>query len=79
MSGPCLDRKWVWKGDKMMKSANGATLKYVAIGFACLVIALASVRALELHEMGPALVGATMISVLVASTAETRKADPKRS
>lgn len=57
-----------------MKKWNVATLRYVGMGFACLVIALATVRALDLQEIGPAVIGATMISLLVASTAEIRKA-----
>lgn len=57
-----------------MKKWNTATLRYVGMGFACLVIATATVRALDLQDIGPAVVGATMISLLIASTAETRKA-----
>ncbi len=57
-----------------MKKLNTGTLKYVGIGFACLVIAVATVRAFGLSELGPAVIGATMLSVLVASTAETRHA-----
>ncbi|HNY78355.1 MAG: hypothetical protein RBS72_10750 [Sedimentisphaerales bacterium] len=57
-----------------MKKWNAATLRYVGMGFACLIISLATVRAFDLHDIGPAVVGATMLSLLVASTAETRKA-----
>lgn len=57
-----------------MKKWDTATLRYVGMGFACLVIALATVRALDLYDIGPAVIGATMLSLLVASTAETRKA-----
>lgn len=57
-----------------MKKWNAATLRYVAMGLACLVIALATVQALDLHDIGPAVIGATMLSLLVASTAEARKA-----
>lgn len=57
-----------------MKKWNLATLKYVGIGFSCLVIALATVRALDLQDMAPVAVGAVMLSVLIASTAETTKA-----
>jgi hypothetical protein len=57
-----------------MKKWNTNTLRYAGMGFACLIIALATVRALNLQDLGPAVVGATMISLLVASTAETRKA-----
>lgn len=57
-----------------MRKPNTVTLKYVGIGFACLVIAVATVRAFGLRELGPVVIGATMLSVLVASTAETRNA-----
>ena len=57
-----------------MKKLNVTTLKYAGIGFACLVIAMATLRAFDLHEIGPAAVGAVMLSLLIASTAETRKA-----
>ena len=57
-----------------MKKWNLTTLKYVGIGFSCLVIALATVRALDLQDMAPVAVGAVMLSVLIASTAETHKA-----
>ncbi len=57
-----------------MKKWNAATLRYAGVGLACLIIALATVRALDLHDIGPAVIGATMLSLLVASTAETRKA-----
>ena len=56
-----------------MKKWNTATLKYVGIGFSCLVIALATLRAFDIQEMAPVAVGAMMLSVLIASTAETRK------
>ncbi len=57
-----------------MKKWNTATLKYVGMGFACWVVALATVRALDLQDIGPMVVGATMLSLLIASMAETRKA-----
>ena len=57
-----------------MKKLNGITLKYTGIGFACLVIAMATLRVLDLSDIGPAIVGAVMLSLLVASTAETHKA-----
>jgi voltage-gated potassium channel Kch len=53
-----------------MKKFNWATLKYAAIGFACLVIGTATVRALDLPEIGPVVVGAIMLSLLIASTNE---------
>lgn len=57
-----------------MKKLNVTTLKYAGIGFACLVIAMATLRVLGLSEIGPAVIGAVMLSLLVASTAETHKA-----
>jgi hypothetical protein len=57
-----------------MKKLSTTTLKYVGIGFACLVIAMATLRAFDLGEIGPAAIGAVMLSVLIASTAETHKA-----
>jgi hypothetical protein len=57
-----------------MKKFNWVTLKYAAIGFACLVMATATVRALDLPEIAPAIIGAIMISLLVAATNEPRKA-----
>jgi len=62
------------KGATTMKKCKVITLKYAAIGFACLVIAMATTRALDLPEIAPAVVGAVMLSLLVASTEETRKA-----
>jgi len=57
-----------------MKKLNVTTLKYAGIGLACLVIAMATLRVLDLSEIGPAIIGAVMLSLLVASTAETHKA-----
>lgn len=57
-----------------MRKCQAITLKYAAIGFACLIIALATTRALNLPEIAPAVVGGVMLSLLVASTEETRKA-----
>jgi hypothetical protein len=57
-----------------MKKWNFATLKYVGIGFSCLVIALATLRALDLQDIAPVAVGAVMLSVLIASTAEMHNA-----
>lgn len=56
-----------------MKKWNAAMLRYAGVGLACLIIALATVRALDLQDIGPAVIGATMLSLLVASTAEIRK------
>ena len=58
----------------MMKKCKAVTFKYAGIGFACLVIAMATMRVLDLPEIAPAVVGAVMLSLLVASTEETRKA-----
>ena len=57
-----------------MKKCKRVTLKYAAIGFACLVIATATVRALDLPEFAPAIIGAVMLSLLVASTNEPKEA-----
>ena len=57
-----------------MKKCKVVTLKYAAIGFACLVMGMATVRALDLPEIAPAIIGAIMLSLLVASTNETKEA-----
>jgi len=62
------------RGELTMKKLNFTTLKYVGIGFSCLVIALTTLRALDLQDIAPGAVGAVMLSVLIASTAETTKA-----
>lgn len=57
-----------------MKKCKLVTLKYAAIGFACWVIATATVRALDLPDFAPAIIGAVMLSLLVASTNEPKEA-----
>ena len=58
-----------------MRRPDTTSLKYVAIGFACLVIAMAILRTLGHLDVAPGVVGAIMLSVLVASAAERRKAE----
>ena len=60
-----------------MKKLNWATLKYAAIGFACLIIGTATVRALDLPEIAPAITGAIMISLVIAATNEPAR-QPKK-
>ena len=48
-------------------------LKYVAIGFACLVIAMAILRTLGMGDRAAGVAGAVMFSVLVAATSTTRR------
>jgi hypothetical protein len=56
----------------VMKKLDIIGLKYVAIGFACLVIALAVLRALGRDDIAPMVTGAVLLSVLVAATCQTR-------
>jgi hypothetical protein len=56
-----------------MKKPDITGLKYVAIGFTCLVIALAVVRALGRNDIAPMVTGAILLSVLVAAAYETRR------
>lgn len=56
-----------------MKTCSKLTLKYVAIGFASVVIATATLRAWGLAEFAPIAVGAVMLSLLVASAEEFQK------
>jgi hypothetical protein len=57
-----------------IRKHNKLTLKYAAIGFASVVIATATLRALGLVELAPVAVGAVLLSLLVASTEEAQKA-----
>jgi hypothetical protein len=57
-----------------MKMCKPTTLKYLGIGFACLVIAMAVLRAVNSLDSAPAAAGAILLSLLVASTEEARKA-----
>jgi hypothetical protein len=54
-----------------MKKPDITGLKYVAIGFACLVIALAVLRTFHRDDIAPAVAGAILLSVLVAATWQT--------
>jgi hypothetical protein len=56
-----------------MKKPDLIGLQYVAIGFACLVIALAVLRAIGRDDMAPVVAGAVLLSVLVAAAYETRR------
>jgi hypothetical protein len=56
-----------------MKKPDITGLKYVAIGFACLVIALAVLRALGRDDIAPVVAGAVLLSILVAATYQTRQ------
>ena len=60
------------KGEKAMNIRETARLKYVAIGFACLVIAMSVLRTQSLLDYAPGVAGAIMLSVLVASAHESR-------
>jgi len=57
-----------------MKMCKPITYKYLGIGFACLVIATAILRAANALDLAPAVAGAVLLSLLVASVEETRKA-----
>jgi predicted membrane channel-forming protein YqfA (hemolysin III family) len=50
-----------------MRKPDLAGLKYVVMGFTCLVIALAVLRALGRNDMAPLVAGAVLLSVLVAA------------
>ena len=50
-----------------MKRPDVTGLGYVAIGFACLVIATAILWTLDLIDLAPGVAGAIMVSVLTAS------------
>lgn len=57
-----------------MKMCRPITYKYLGIGFACLMISTAILRASNAMNLAPIAVGAIMLSLLVASIEETRKA-----
>ncbi|MBN1359662.1 MAG: hypothetical protein JW993_03670 [Sedimentisphaerales bacterium] len=57
-----------------MKMCKPNTFKYLAIGFACVVIAMAILRAANALDQAPAVAGAILLSLLVASAEETSKA-----
>lgn len=56
-----------------MRTPDVTGLKYVAIGFACLVIAMAILRTLGLENQVLGVTGAIMFSVLVAATRQGRQ------
>ena len=56
-----------------MRTPDVAGLKYIAIGFACLVIAMAVLRTRGLENQALGVTGAIMFSVLVASTRQGRR------
>jgi putative flippase GtrA len=58
-----------------MKRFDRRHAKYIAIGFACFVVATAILRTLGQLALAPGVAGAIMLSVLVASAAETPKAN----
>jgi len=58
-----------------MRKPNTANLKYVGIGFACFVVATAILRTLGQLDLAPGVAGAIMLSVLIASGAENRRAE----
>jgi hypothetical protein len=57
-----------------MKMCKAVTYKYLGIGFACLVIAMAVLRAANSLDLAPAVAGAILLSLLVASAEEAHKA-----
>lgn len=56
-----------------MKTLDLLGLKYLAVGFACLVIAMAVLRTLHLDEIAPGVVAAILLSVLVAFSHQIRQ------
>ncbi len=56
-----------------MKKLDITGLKYVVIGFTCLVIALAVLRALGRDDIAPMVTGAILLSVLVSAAYQTRR------
>ena len=59
-----------------MKTPDMIGFKYLGIGFASLVIAMAILRTLNLLDYGPGVAAAIMLSVLVASGQEIRQSHP---
>lgn len=57
-----------------MKLYRPVAYKYLGIGFACLIIATALLRAADALEWAPAVAGAIMLSLVVSSIEETHKA-----
>jgi len=58
-----------------MSKPNVRGVKYIAIGLACFITAMAVLRTLGWLDLAPGVSGAIMLSVLVASTAEARQSD----
>jgi len=58
-----------------MKRTDTTSLKYAAIGFACFVVAMATLRSLGQSDLAPGVAGAIMLSVLIASGADQRRAE----
>lgn len=58
-----------------MKRFNRTHVKYIAIGFACFVVATAVLRTLGQLALAPGVAGAILLSVLVAAAAETPQVD----
>ena len=56
-----------------MRTPDVTGMKYIAIGFACLVIGMAVLRTLGLENQALGVTGAIMFSVLVASTRQGRR------
>ncbi len=56
-----------------MKKPDVTGLTYVVIGFICLVIALAVLRALGRDDVAPMVTGAILLSVLVSAAYQTRR------
>lgn len=57
-----------------MKTCKAVTFKYLGIGFACVVIGMATLRVTDTLDLAPAVAGAILLSLLVASVEEARQA-----
>jgi hypothetical protein len=58
-----------------MKKIDVTKLKYVGMGFGCLVVATAILRTLGHLDLAGGVAGAIMLSLLVASSADKPKAE----
>jgi hypothetical protein len=54
-----------------MRTPDVTGMKYIAVGFACVVIALAILRTLGFENQALGVTGAILFSVLVASTRQS--------
>ena len=54
-----------------MRTPDATGMKYIAVGFACVVIALAILRTLGLEDQALGVTAAIMFSVLVAATRQS--------